>query len=204
MPLQALVTFATDLPDAIVEEVYFDPESRVRIEVWRAGPRPTGANWRDDLLFESADLPDFAKAIRRWWRLFGKVNPALGIYADHVNEGNSFSPARLLTVHTAISAYSDLRHGYRDLRKLRQYPGIDSEITGCTNRNLALVGASRNYFSHLGSPGDVFTVNEIEAETVLSTRRTAALMQSCLLRELGFTKTQIANRLRRYYGNWPL
>ena len=204
MPLRALVTFATDRPDDMVEEVYFDPESRDRIEVWRAGSQPTGAEWRDQLLFESSDLADFAKSIRRWWRLYEKVRPSLGIYADHVNEGRSFSPARLLTMHTAISAYSDLRHGHHDLRKLRRYSGVANEVTGASNEALALFGASRNYFSHLGSPGEKFSVEEIEANTVASTRRASALMQACLLKELGFTKTQIASRLVEYYGNWPL
>ena len=61
MPLQGLVTFATDRPDDLVEEVYFDPESRNRIEVWRAGSQVIGAKWTDQLLFESFDLADFAK-----------------------------------------------------------------------------------------------------------------------------------------------
>jgi hypothetical protein len=45
---------------------------------------------------------------------------------------------------------------------------------------------------------------EIEAETVLATRRAAALMQAALLRELGFTKTQASRLLRRHYRNWAL
>ena len=101
-------------------------------------------------------------------------------------------------MHTAISAYSDLRHGHHDLRKLRRYSGVANEVTGASNEALALFGASRNYSSHLGSPGEKFSVEEIEANTVASTRRASARMQACLLKELGFTKTQIASRLVEY------
>jgi hypothetical protein len=205
MPLLALTAFAADRPETLTYEHYIDARRRQRVELWRAGALLESLQWRPNaLLFYASDLPDFRLAVLRWWRLYEKVRPALGIFGDYINGGSSFSPARLITLHTAITGYTDARHGHRDLRKLRCFAEVANELTGCSNDALALFGAARDYFAHLGSPGQRYTVAEIEAETVLATRRAAALMQAALLRELGFTKTQASRLLRRHYRNWAL
>jgi len=205
MPLLALTAFAADRPDAIIEEHYLHGKRQQRIEVWRAGSVVEPPEWRPKgLLFHAGDLADFRLAIVRWWRLYEKVRPALGIFGDHLNEGSSFSRPRLITLHTAICGYTDARHGHRDLRKLRAYAGVPDEVTGCSNAALGLFGAARNYFAHLGNPGQKFSVAEIEEGTILATRRASALMQASLLRELGFSKTQTTKFLQRHYLNWPL
>ena len=39
---------------------------------------------------------------------------------------------------------------------------------------------------------------------MLSTRRASALMQACLLRELGFTRSEAEGMLTKHYISWPL
>jgi hypothetical protein len=205
MPLVALTAFAADRPDSILKEEYIHSKRQQRVEVWRAGTSMESPEWRPNaLLFYADTLPDFRLAIIRWWRLYARVRPALGIFGDYINDGSAFSPSRLITLHTAITGYTDARHGYRDLRKLRSFARVPNEATGCSNHALGLFGAARDYFAHLGSPGQKFSVDDLEGGTLLATRRAAALMQAALLRELGFTKSRAADLLRRHYVNWPL
>jgi hypothetical protein len=205
MPLIALTAFAADRPDTVVEELYIHRKRDQRIEVWRAGASMVPPEWRHNaLLFHAADLPDFRLGIVRWWRLYEKVRPALGIFGDYLNDGTSFSRPRLITLHTAICGYTDARHHHRDPRKLRTYAEVSNEVTRCSNETLGLFGAARDYFAHLGSPGQKYSVTEIEDRTVQVTRRAAALMQASLLRELGFSKTRTTELLERHYRNWPL
>lgn len=205
MPLLALTAFAADRPDAIIEEHYLHSKRQQRVEVWRAGSVVEPPEWRrNKMLFHAGDLADFRLSIVRWWRLYEKVRPALGIFGDHLNEGSSFSRPRLITLHTAICGYTDARHKHRNLRKLRTYAGVSNEVTGCSNNALGLFGAARDYFAHLGSPGQKFSVADIEEGTVLATRRVSALMQASLLRELGFGKKRTTELLQRHYLNWPL
>jgi hypothetical protein len=205
MPLVALTAFAADRPDSIIEEEYIHRKRRQRIEVWRAGASMEPPEWRPNaLLFYAASLPDFRLAIVRWWRLYERVRPALGIFGDYINDGSTFSPSRLITLHTAICGYTDARHSHRDPRKLRAFAHIPNEITGCSNDSLGLFGAARDYFAHLGSPGQKYSVDQIEEGTLRVTRRAAALMQASLLRELGFTKRRASDLLQRHYLSWPL
>lgn len=205
MPLLAFTAFAADRPDSILEELYLHGKRQQRVEVWRAGSIMESAEWRHNaLLFHADDLTDFRLSLVRWWRLYEKVRPALGIFGDHLNEGSSYSRPRLITLHTAICGYSDARHGHRSLRKLRAYADVPNEVTGCSNNALALFGAARDYFAHLGNPGQRFSTSEIEGGAFLATRRASALMQACLLRELGFSKTRTTELLQRHYSNWRL
>ncbi len=205
MPLLALTAFAADRPDTITEEHYIHGKRQQRIELWRAGALIESPEWRPNaLLFYAAELLDFRLSVLRWWRLYEKVRPALGIFGDHINLGSTFSPSRLITLHTAITGYSHVRHGHRSPRKLRTFARVPNELTGCSNDALGLFGAARDYFAHLGSPGQKYSVAEIEEGTLLATRRAAALMQAALLRELGFTRAQASKLLRRHYRNWAL
>ncbi len=205
-PLLALTAFAVNRPDTLTKEVYLDGKRR-RVEFWWAGRKRGLSPWRagrDRALFQAADLRDFGLSIRRWWRLYEMVWPALGIFGDHILEGRSYSPNRYLTLYTAVETYSRERHGHRDPRKLRQYADVPSEVTGCTNRALSLIGASRDYLAHRGNPGQLFTAKEVERGVLDSTRRLEALLQACLLAELGFGKRARAELLRTYYSNWRI
>jgi ApeA N-terminal domain 1 len=205
-PLLNFMSFASDRPDGIVREILVDLEDNRRIEVWRQGQTVRPRQWQPvgGYLFHAEHLNDYAAAINTWWALDDQLRPALGLFAEHISYGRSYSPARFLTLYTAMEAYARDRHGRNDFRVLREYAGVPTEVMGCTNKALALIGASRRYFAHLGSRPDGPTVNEIEANMLLSTRRASALMQACLLRDVGFSAPEVEDMLGGYYSRWPL
>lgn len=207
IPLVSLTSFAANKPDAITHEAYWDLETRRRIEVWQMGREGQTPSWRpgrDRLLVAAHELRDFAKAIRRWWRLHEKVWPALGIYGDYVGYGSSYSPARFLTLYSAVEGYCKSKHGHKSPKKLRGWVGVPGETVACDNSALALIGESRNYFAHLGEVGKLHARERVENGAFDSTRRLEALMQAALLRELGFSPPDIKRLLTSYYARWPL
>jgi ApeA N-terminal domain 1 len=204
-PLLNLRSFASDRPDGIVREILVDTERNRRIEVWRAGQTVRPRAWQPlGYLFHADDLGDFAAATKAWWLLDEQLRPALGLFADHISHGQSYSPARFLALYTALEAYARARHRRNNFRALRAYAGVPQKVTGCTDEALALIGASRRYFAHLGTGRGGPTIDDIEANLLLSTRRASALMQACLLRELGFSAAESEAMLNKHYGRWPL
>ena len=206
IPLLALVAFAADAPDELAAESYsrdFGDERR-RIEVWRGGRGSIQPASRRTFLFLAEDLHDPARSIKRWWSVNRKVRPALGIFGDHLNMGTTYSPGRLLTLVTAMEAYGRVRHSNPDFKALRKYGQVSPEITKCTNRALDLLGATRGYLAHLETNAKRFSIQEIEDSVFDSTRRGSALMQSCLLREVGFRRADSERILSAHYSNWPL
>lgn len=205
-PLLAFMHFASDRPDSLTREVLWNLDARRRIEVLREGKRVTPREWRPSqhrYLFQRDDLPDLSKAIRRWWKLHRQVQPSLGLFADHLSHGNVYSPGRLLTLYTSLEKYSRTRfHEKGEFKGLRSYGGVPWAVTGCTNGALKLLGASRGYFAHADIKGDKFTPEQIQENTLESTRRASALMQSCLLREIGFRKQERIELMQRHYRNW--
>ncbi|PTL54101.1 hypothetical protein [Paraconexibacter algicola] len=202
-PLRALMALAADRPDDLTREIYVDVDRPLRIEVWRQGRPPLKGEWERRQLFGADQLIDYPKAIRAWWRLHRQVWPALDLLGDHANEGNSFSPGRFLTVFSAIERYAEIRHKTTDLKKLRTYSQLDSSLTGCTNPALDLIGVTRGYVAHFNNVDDARRA-QVEDQMVVSTRRVAALMQACLLRNLGIRKGQRQTLLERHYASWPL
>lgn len=205
-PLLAFTHFVSDRPDSLTHETLRDPESNRHVVVMRQGPVVTPREWRptDGYLFHADSLEDFDGAIRRWWELHEEVWPALGVFASHITEGNTYSPARLLILHSALEAYAKVRHGHKDFRKLRQYAGIKGDVIGATNPALSLLSASRGYFAHLKAPSATHTLADVENEMLPSTRRGSGLMQACLLRELGFAPSKIEALLTRHYKGWAI
>lgn len=202
-PLLSLMSFAADRPEGIVREVLVD--GRARIEVWRAGATVRPPEW--DLrafLFHADDLVDYAAAIQTWWALDEQLRPALELFAEHINYGKSYSAPRFLTLYTAIEAYARVRHKRNNLRRLRDYASVPESVTGCTDEALALIGATRKYFAHLDLPANAPTVPEIEQNMLPSTRRASALLQACLLRDLGFSAAEVESLMNRHYSRWPL
>jgi hypothetical protein len=209
VPLLALTHLAADRPDSIDREILRDPDSRRRIDVLREGVRISPRPWRgrgsNGYLFQRDELPDLSAATRRWWELSEETRPALGLFADHVAQGNVYSPGRLLTLYTALEKYSKTRFGTKkEFKPLRDYGEIPAEITGCTTRALKLLGATRGFFAHAGTQGDGFSPEEIEAEAMGSIRRASALLQGCLLRELGFGTEQRIALMEAHYRDWPI
>jgi ApeA-like protein len=206
-PLLAFTHFALDRPDSLSREVFVGESIRRRIEVLREGP-VIETLWKlapGHYLFQRPDIEDLRRGLRRWWTLHGQVRPALGLFADHVAEGNSYGPGRLLTLYTALERYSKARFQTKgEFKRLREYADLPTASTGCTNAALKLMGASRGYFAHGETQGSGFTPEEIEDAALESTRRASALMQACLLKEIGIRKPERIDLMARHYGNWPI
>jgi hypothetical protein len=206
-PLMAFTTFVSDRPDALNQEVVIDTGAGLRVRVLRQRQQQVEPrDWRPDhaYLFPVEVLDDYATSIRRWWELYEQVWPALGLFASHINEGNAYSPARFLTLFSAIEAYAAGAHRHTDLKRLRAYAGVPNAVTGCTNKALDLIGASRGYYAHFGSTGQKYSLADVEGNTLESTRRLSALMQACLMRELGIEPAEIEQLLNDHYRNWPI
>ena len=203
VPLLCLTSFVSDRPDCFLSEVVLNPSGRERAEIWRCGPRFESEPW--DLLrgylFWADELPRLSAAFARWWRLHAE-SPALGLFADHINLGLMYSQPRFLTLYAAVEGYSRLRVGQNNLRRLRDYARVDVAAHGCSNDAIALIGASRDYVAH-------FARHHVAPEAIIntlpaSTRRLHALMQACLLRDMGFGKRQAESILERHHRRWPL
>jgi hypothetical protein len=206
-PLAALTSFGVNNPDGMVREVFWNPSEGRRIEVWHSGETRTCRPWRpgtDRMLFEAVDLSDFARALRRWWRLFEKTWPALGIFGDHVREGRVYSPSRFLILYSAVESYSRQRHGHMSLKKLRTFAEVPSDVIGCSNDALALIGSTRDYLAHRVHGSQKFSRDEIQDNAFLSIRRLEGLMQACLLREIGFSGPRATGLLDAYYARWRI
>lgn len=151
-PLLALTSFVADRPEALTQEILIDKEERRRVEVWRAGAVVTPRRWRSagrGYLFDAAELVDFPAAINRWWEMHGSTWPALGVFADSIGDGLTYTPARLITVFSALERYGKARHSSKDLKQLRTYSGVDSAVTGATNSRNPRAGS---FAGVLGSP----------------------------------------------------
>lgn len=205
-PLLALTSLAADRPDGLTREVLLDEEKQRRVEVWRAGPVIEPREWRPTggFLFPVEAFTDFAASIQAWWELHEQVWPALGFFGDHVSQGPTYAPTRLITVYSALERYADARHSTGEFERLRDYAGVPSDVHGCTNRALTLLGASRGYFAHLQEPKRKLTREEIQEGLLPSTRKAAALMQACLLRDLGLDAATTEELMRAHYASWPL
>lgn len=205
-PLVAFTMFALDQPDTLSRELLSTPKDKRSVLVWRAGPKLQPKPWHHGhgFLFRAADLSHPADALAKWWRLHADTWPALGLFAQHLNDGSSFSPARLITLHTALEAYGRAHLNSEKLKKLRDHAGVPSSVTGCTNDALDLLGWCRGYFAHVNDNSQRFTPLDAEHGAVPSTRRASALMQACLLRDIGLDATTTERLLTAHYMNWPL
>jgi hypothetical protein len=209
-PLLCLTVLAADLPDALTLERVSADEPRRAARVFRQGARVASREWNPSqpFLFYASDLPDLSRAFKRWFDLFERVPEALGNFAASVNEGNVYSPDRLLKVAAAAEAYHREIHHRRGrleqrLEQLRDFAGLPAEGPFC-KRNLCLIAAGRHYHGHSGTSSYGFSAEEIVDSGFSSIRRVTALMQGCLMRELGFDATEIQERFNEHYANWPI
>lgn len=124
------------------------------------------------------------------------------MFAQHVTDGLTYSPARFLTLHTAMEAYCRVRFGKKNFRLMRDYADMDVATHGCDRAALRLIGVSCDYFSHLST--QPVSREEINDTLLDTTRRAHALMQACLLREMGFGPRQAERLLTRHHTSWPL
>lgn len=205
-PLLAFTMFALDHPDTLSRELLSNPKDKRSVLIWRAGAKLESKPWHHahGFLFRAADLNDPVDALTKWWELHAKTWPALGLFAQHINDGLAFSPARLITLDTALEAYGRAHLQSEDLKKLRDHAGVSSSVTGCTNDALSLFGWCRGYFAHVNDNSQRYTAKDADDGAVPSTRRGSALMQACLLRDIGLDAATAERLLARHYANWPL
>ncbi len=206
LPLLSFTAFVADRPDSLIREILLDPERNERIEVWRIGPRLEPQSWRPDkqYLFHSDEVPrQVSTTLRKWWAMYSQLSPALDLYGEYVNGGNLYTPARFLTLYTAMEGYCSRRRVKKDFKQMRTYAGVSDDTHGCDKKGLALLGKSRKYYAHLNELS-TDEIGEIQEQTLGTTRRAAALMQACLIRELGFGPRQTERHLDEHYFNWPI
>jgi hypothetical protein len=131
--------------------------------------------------------------------------PALGLLAEVINGGNTFSVPRFITLYTAAERYWKAPHPTQQWRpaQLAKTADMPQAVTGASKDAVSLIGASRNYHAHL-EVGTRFSPERIIDETYESTRRLHALLQACLLRELGFDTANTERLLSQHYRNWPV
>ncbi len=203
IPLLCFTSFASDRPDCLITEVVLNPNSRERAEIWRAGPRYEPQPWRPKhgYVFWAEELPRLSATFTSWWRLHA-MSPALGLFADHINLGLTYSQPRFLTLYTAMEGYCRSLLDQKDFKRMREHAGVDDSVHGCSKEALRLIAESRNYIAHLRK--QQASPQEIIGTLPDSTRRAHALMQACLLRDIGFGKRQVESILRRYHESWPL
>ena len=60
--------------------------------------------------------------------------PALGVYAESIGQGLTYTPARLITVYSALDRYAKTQHSTANLKVLRTYSGVPSSVTGQPTR----------------------------------------------------------------------
>ena len=82
-------------------------------------------------------------------------------------------------------------------------PGFRDQLSVRLTQRL-ICSAHRGYFAHLNSPSKIYSRADVEGELLPSIRRGSALMQACLLRELGSAPEKVAALLVKYYSNWPI
>lgn len=205
-PLRALTSFVSDRPDSLTIERLMNAQTQRETVIWRVAPQTEVRSWHviSDYLFRVRDADNIEALIGRWWALYEAVDPALGHFAQHLNAGSMYSPERLVVVIAALEAYGDIQHNTTDLRALRNQTGVASSVTGCTNAALDLLGASRGYFAHPSKLRQKHGRDDAGAGVFPSIRRASALMQACLLRDLGFTATRVTQLLGEHYRSWPI
>lgn len=205
-PLRALTTFVSDRPDSLTIEHLINADLQREALLWRVAPRTEVRPWRaiSDYLFRVSDIDDFTKLIQAWWALYEEVDPALGYFAQHINDASTYSPERLVVLVAALEAYGDLHHNTADPKALRNQTGVGSAVTGCTNSALDLLGFCRGYFAHPSKPSQKRHSREADDGIFPSIRRASALMQSCVLRDLGFDAERTHELLRLHYRAWPI
>jgi hypothetical protein len=208
MPLLAFSTFAADRPDGILRESYFDPTTQAGVVALRRRDPVAQSEWRPipgHYLFTEADLPDLDLALRRWFELWQQSFPALGLLRQAISAGKSYDPPRFMNLYTAAEGYwkAAMPGTTWNLRGLLDKAMASPGALSIDKKALPLIGATRKYFAHLEAPRG-FTPEEIDANVYASTRRLHAILQACLLGELGFDSDQSETLIRQHYRDFPI
>ena len=214
-PLLAFTTLAADRPDAIIWEAVSDADRRECAVILRMGRSVTAREWRPDgrFLFRAEQIDDVARTYERWIKLWDDAAPEIATFLDAVSEGNSYGRARLLASVVALEGYWRTRRPptvqkrpnlFDKLKALRDYSASDPSQIAATDANLKLLVAARNLYAHLDQRWVSLSDEEIDDELLPNCRRATALMQACLLRDLGVTPGRISAMFAEHHASWPL
>jgi HEPN superfamily Apea-like protein len=212
-PLRNLLVFASDRPDGLIRERVSSPAKGRRAVLLGQGEDLAPREWNParGYLFRALELPDFEHAIQAWFKLDAVAEPAMDQFAGTVMYGNSYGHSRLVELATALESYSRTRHAKRKnewaltkLKRLAAYARMPRREIGSSVPRLKLLLASRNYYAHLNKPSYGIKVSKVEAEQLNSIRRGHALMQACLLREIGLSTAEARDLLQRHYLGWSI
>lgn len=208
-PLLGFVLFASDRPDDLQRESYYNARRKRQIVVLRAERRTYSYEWSPSYghyLFKAEDVASEAEVIQRWMKVWRDAEPALGYLGDYVQGANSYSPNRFVTLYKAAENYwrRTKRPGEKAWgpRELCARAGIQEAITRCDKDAIATMGILRKHHGHLNDLG--LTPEEIADQTYVATRRLYVLVQACLLRELGLETDRIEELIELHYRSWPV
>jgi hypothetical protein len=219
-PLLAFSVLAADRPDAITYEAVSDADRRERAVILRAGRMVTPRPWQPDsrFLFRAEQIADIAETYTRWIALWDEAGPEIATFVDTVNDGSTYSRARLLASVVTLEAYWRTRLHRptspgqkrqrlsltKKLKALRDHSGVDPARIGGTNKDLKLLVAGRNLYAHLSQTLVELCDEEIDDGLVDNCRRATALIQACLLHDLGVPPERINEMFAKHLASWPL
>jgi hypothetical protein len=186
-------------------------EFELPVRVLHEGRTAVARDWqpgRNLYLFSAEDCEDIVAVMTRWLELYERAGLPIAVYAETLRDGNSYSPGRLIQLVTALEGYCDAiglqgRTLLDKFKALRDESEVDPEATGCSDKNLNFLWRARNYFTHLGARGG-YSPRELESGLLESCRWAGVIMQSCLLRELGFSAVEAESLIGKHYQRWPL
>jgi len=208
-PLRAFCIFVADKPDDLLLESYYAPETKRRIAVLRPNRHPSRTEWRpgnDRYLFQAEHVADVGETVRRWLDVWHRSVPSLGLLAETIEQGRTYSAPRFLTLYTAAETYFKAIHasyGPWSPRSLAEIADVDPALTGATRDAIAMIGRLRSYHAH-GARLDPGQDEQQALLTYDATRRLHALLQVCVMRDLGMPTDVIEQRLVAHYRGWPL
>ena len=206
-PLLGFVMFASNRPDDLRRESYYNPRKKREIVLLHADRKIYDYEWRPNYghyLFKAENIPSEVEVIQRWMDAWRKADPALGYFGEYIQSGNTYSPDRFLALFKAAENYWRRVTGESNwkLPKLRSRANIQDSVSHCDKKALELMGRLRKYHGHLGD--QELTPEEISDGTFDSTRRLYVLMQACLLREIGLDTAEVESLIATHYLSWPI
>ena len=209
-PLLGFVIFASDRPDDLCWESFYNPDAKRKIVLLRRDRKSFEREWRPNpghFLFRAEDVADVGETIRRWLAAWGPSEPSLGLFCETIQQDSTYSPPRFLTLYTAAEGYwkgtKKPEEKNWGIDALAKRASIDPAVSKVNKKARQLIGAVRKYHAHLTLPGSL-TSDEIALGTFDSTRRLQVLMQACLLREIGMETAQIESLIAAHYQSWSI
>lgn len=211
-PMMAFTTITATRWDTPSMETLYNEDTKELVRVLHAGHTVEPRDWRPGdgrYLFLAEDCADIGALIERWFEVDRDASMPLRAFGETYRDGNSYNQGRLIGLVTALEGYCDARLGktgssfFETFKLLRDHAGLDDELISCRDDQLKLLWRARNYFTHLGARGG-YSPSQLERSLLDCCRIAAALLQACLLRDLGFSTEAATALFENHYRSWPL